>query len=149
VIIGVGARACRFGITCFFRKTIPFERLPYIVSAARRFTPKTRFLCRRLTNFNDLKVGGHTWRNMALAVWVSHRVISDYLECLWKNASPTSHALFAGNLCAWTNARSTISGNPCMNHALLNASKKRLREAKQRLDGRKYDANNIDLLDMW
>jgi hypothetical protein len=36
-----------------------------------------------------------------------------------------------------------------MNHALLNASKKRLRETKQRLDGRKYDGNNIDLLDMW
>jgi len=51
VIIGVGARACRFGITCFFRKTIPFERLPYIVSAARRFTPKTRFLLSQIDQF--------------------------------------------------------------------------------------------------
>jgi len=90
-----------------------------------------------------------SWRNMALAVWLSHRVISDYLECLWKNASATSHRIFAANLCGWTNARSTIEGNLCMNHALPNASKKGLREAKQRLDGRKYDGNDIDLLDMW
>ena len=121
-----------------------------LISSRRlRASPKTRFLRSQIDQLQCFKLGGHTWRNMVLAIWLSHYIISDYLECLWKNASPTCHALFAVNRCAWTNAKSTISGNPCMNHALLNASKKGLRDAKQRLDSRKYEGNDIDLLDMW
>jgi len=36
-----------------------------------------------------------------------------------------------------------------MNHALLNASKKRLRETRPHLNDGRYEANNVDLLDMW
>lgn len=90
-----------------------------------------------------------SWRNMALAVCLSHRIISDYLECLWKNASLPSHALFAPNLCAWTNAKLTTSGNPCTKTATLKDSRKKLRDATRHLDVRKRDENNVDLLDMW
>jgi hypothetical protein len=40
-------------------------------------------------------------------------------------------------------------GEPVHDHALLNTSKKRSREAKKRLDGRRFDGNNVDLLDIW
>ena len=90
-----------------------------------------------------------SWRNMALAVCLSHCIISDYLECLWKNASLPSHALFAPNLCAWTNAKLTTSGNPCTKTATLKDSRKKLRDATRHLDVRKRDENNVDLLDMW
>jgi len=72
------------------------------------------------------------------------------MNLAWKKtASPPSHALFAANLCAWTNAKLTISGSPFTKPATLTSSKKTVRDERPHLDDRKYDRNNLDLVDMW